>query len=161
MSRRDGLSSPPRTPNQSADETGMTQNLSPIYREFEVSCSVEHAFDTWTRRIGLWWPLAGHSVSHEDAASVRIEPVLGGRIIETTRTGKEIVWGTVNQWQPPSKFGYFWHIGEDTVALWIDYRPADGDYILVSKAAMIRGYEFIDPPPQHHWWDRWRARVGW
>ena len=116
MNRRDGLSSPPRTPNQSDDDAGMTQDLSPIYREFDVSCSVEQAFDTWTRRIGLWWPLAGHSVSHEDAASVRIEPVLGGRIIETTRTGKEIVWGTVNQWQPPSKFGYFWHIGEEGAA---------------------------------------------
>lgn len=116
MSRRGGSSSPPRTPNQSADEAGMAQDLSPIYREFDVSCSVEHAFDTWTRRIGLWWPLAGHSVSHEDAASVRIEPMLGGRIIETTRDGEEIVWGTVNQWQPPNRFGYLWHIGEEDAA---------------------------------------------
>ena len=58
MSRRDGLSSPPRTPNQSDDDAGMTQDLSPIYREFDVSCSVEHAFHTWTRRIGLWCDLA-------------------------------------------------------------------------------------------------------
>jgi hypothetical protein len=69
--------------------------------------------------------------------------------------------GWVRCFDTPGGACHFWHIGEDTVALWIDYRPADGDYILVSKAAMIRGYEFIDPPPQHHWWDRWRARVGW
>jgi len=90
----------------------MTQDLRPIYREFEVGCSVEHAFDTWTNRIDLWWPLSRHSVSREQAASVRIEPRLGGRIIETTRDGREILWGTVNHWEPPVRFGYLWHIGE-------------------------------------------------
>lgn len=90
----------------------MTEDLSPIIREFEVRCSVEHAFDTWTRQIDLWWPLARHSVSHEDAASVTLEPRHGGRIFETTREGKEIVWGTINLWEPPNRFGYRWHIRE-------------------------------------------------
>jgi hypothetical protein len=91
----------------------MTEDLPPIIREFEVHCSLEHAFDTWTRRIDLWWPLAQHSVSHEDAASVTIEAQDGGRIFETTRNGKEIVWGIVNVWEPPNRFGYLWHIREE------------------------------------------------
>jgi len=90
----------------------MAQDLPPIRRQFQLDCSVEHAFDTGTRRIHLWWPLAGHSVSHEDTASVGIEPLLGGRIIETTSDGREFLWGTVNHWDPPSRFGYLWHIGE-------------------------------------------------
>jgi uncharacterized protein YndB with AHSA1/START domain len=90
----------------------MTEELSPIVRTFEVHCSVEHAFDTWTRRINLWWPLARHSVSHDDAASVAVEPWRDGRIFETTRSGEEIVWGTVNAWEPPNRFGYLWFIGE-------------------------------------------------
>jgi len=90
----------------------MAEDLSPIIRAFEVRCSVEHAFDTWTRRIDLWWPLAAHSVSRDDAASVAIEPGRGGRIFETTRSGKEILWGTVNIWEPPSRFGYLWFIRE-------------------------------------------------
>ena len=90
----------------------MNEELSPIIRAFEVQCPVEHAFDTWTRRIDLWWPLAGHSVSRDNAASVAIEPRRGGRIYETTRSGNEIVWGTVNAWEPPNRFGYLWHIGE-------------------------------------------------
>jgi uncharacterized protein YndB with AHSA1/START domain len=90
----------------------MTEDLPPIVREFEVRCSVDHAFDTWTRRIDLWWPLAGHSVSRENAASVAIEPRCGGHIFETTRNGHTILWGTVNVWEPPNRFGYLWHIGE-------------------------------------------------
>ena len=87
--------------------------LPPIIREFEVACSVEHAFDMWTRQIDLWWPLERHSVSQENAASVKVEAKLGGRIFETTRDGKQIVWGAVNVWEPPSRFGYLWHIKEE------------------------------------------------
>jgi len=90
----------------------MTEDLSPILREFEVGCSVEHAFHTWTGQIDLWWPLKRHSVSREDAASVTIEPQLGGRIFETASNGKKILWGAVNIWEPPNRFGYLWHLGE-------------------------------------------------
>jgi hypothetical protein len=90
----------------------MTEDRTPIVREFEVRCSVKHAFETWTCRINLWWPLAGHSVARENAASVTIEPRLGGRIFETTHIGHQILWGTVNIWEPPNRFGYLWHIGE-------------------------------------------------
>jgi hypothetical protein len=90
----------------------MREDLSPILREFEVGCSVEHAFHTWTRQIDLWWPLKRHSISRADAASVTIEPQLGGRIFETGRDGKEILWGAVNIWEPPNRFGYLWHLGE-------------------------------------------------
>jgi len=90
----------------------MTEDLSPILREFEVDCSLEHAFHTWTRQLDLWWPLKRHSVSQANAASVTIEPQLGGRIFETTRGGEKLLWGTVNLWDPPNRFGYLWHLGE-------------------------------------------------
>jgi len=94
----------------------MAEAVKPIIRAFEVRCSVEHAFDTWTRRIDLWWPLATHSVSLEDAASVVLEPRSGGRIFERTRRGDEIAWGTINTWEPPNRFGYLWFIGEKDAA---------------------------------------------
>ncbi len=90
----------------------MNEALSPIVRTFEVNCSIDHAFETWTRQMNLWWPLARHSVSHGDAASVTVEPWQGGRIFETTRDGRQITWGTVNAWDPPNRFGYLWHIRE-------------------------------------------------
>jgi len=91
----------------------MTEGLLPLRRAFEVRCSVEHAFDTWTRRVNLWWPRREHSVSRNEAAFVAIECWHGGRLFETTRSGDEIAWGTVNTWQPPNRFGYLWFIGEN------------------------------------------------
>jgi hypothetical protein len=90
----------------------MTEDLPPILREFEVGCSLEHAFHTWTHRCDLWWPLKRHSISLANAASVTIEPQLGGLIFETTRGGERILWGAVNIWEPPDRFGYLWHLGE-------------------------------------------------
>jgi Activator of Hsp90 ATPase homolog 1-like protein len=90
----------------------MAEPLAPILRTFDVRCSGEHAFDTWTRRITLWWPLANHSVSRENAASVSVEPWSGGRIPERTRSGEEILWGTVETWEPPRLFAYLWFIKE-------------------------------------------------
>jgi len=90
----------------------MSESFSPIVRTFEVRCSVDHAFETWTRQINLWWPLARHSVSRDNATSVTIEPRTDGFIVETTRAGHEIVWGRVNLWEPPNRFGYLWRIGE-------------------------------------------------
>lgn len=88
----------------------MAEPLPPLTRSFEVRCSAEHAFDTWTRRTSLWWPLATHSVSLADAEEVTIEPRVGGRIVERSRDGREHQWGTVTRWEPPRRLGYHWFI---------------------------------------------------
>ena len=83
--------------------------IEPLRVTIDVSCSAEHAFDTWTARIDLWWP-KGHSVSGDPTAAVHLEPRVGGRIFERTSAGQEIDWGEVTVWQPPRQLGYLWHI---------------------------------------------------
>ena len=39
-----------------------------------------------------------------------IEPKVGGRIFERTTSGEELYWGSVIAWEPPTRFGYRWHI---------------------------------------------------
>jgi hypothetical protein len=76
---------------------------------FEVSCGVEHAFAVWTERIGTWWP-ADHTLSGAPAKIV-LEGRVGGRIYERTTQGKELDWGLVTEWRPPSLLAYRWHLG--------------------------------------------------
>ena len=42
--------------------------IEPIRLAFEVDCPPDHAFETWTGRIGQWWP-ADHTVSAEDGTT--------------------------------------------------------------------------------------------
>jgi uncharacterized protein YndB with AHSA1/START domain len=84
----------------------------PLRMTFEVACSAEHAFDTWTSRIAAWWP-AGHSVTGEPGLLVVLEPGVGGRIYERTPGGAEHDWGVVTAWEPPTRLAYLWHLRRD------------------------------------------------
>jgi hypothetical protein len=81
----------------------------PLRIDFEVVCSVDHAFVTWTGAIGTWWP-ADHTVSGSPAAVV-LEGRVGGRIYERTALGDEHDWGVVTVWRPPEQLSYRWHLG--------------------------------------------------
>ncbi len=80
----------------------------PLVVEFEVGVPPAHAFDVWTRRCGLWWP-ASHTVSGNPAA-ITFESRAGGRIVERAVDGAEHDWGTVLDWEPPTRLRYLWHL---------------------------------------------------
>jgi uncharacterized protein YndB with AHSA1/START domain len=80
----------------------------PLLVTFDVGVPVEHAFDVWTTRAGLWWP-RGHTVSG-DPESVVFEPYVGGRIVERGPDGREHVWGEVTEWNAPHRLGFRWHL---------------------------------------------------
>jgi uncharacterized protein YndB with AHSA1/START domain len=86
--------------------------IEPIHLAFEVECPVDHAFDVWTGRIAQWWPL-DHTVSAEDGLTVVLEGRPGGRIFERRVGGQEHDWGEVTIWEPPTRFGYTWHLKRD------------------------------------------------
>jgi hypothetical protein len=86
--------------------------IEPLRLTFDVACSVEHAFATWTGRIDAWWP-ADHTASGEADAVVVLEPEVGGRLFERTASGAEHEWGQVTRWNPPSGFAYLWHLRRD------------------------------------------------
>jgi uncharacterized protein YndB with AHSA1/START domain len=99
----------------------------PIEIRFRVDCEPQHAWATWTERIGAWWP-PGHSRSGDPGLRVSIEPGVGGRILERTSGGEEHVWGEVTTWEPPGRLGYLWHIyGERDEATLVEITfAADG-----------------------------------
>lgn len=86
--------------------------IEPIRLAFDVDCPVEHAFETWTGRIGQWWPL-DHTVSAEPGLTVVLEGRTGGRIFERETGGREHDWGEVTVWEPPTRLAYTWHLKRD------------------------------------------------
>lgn len=82
--------------------------MEPLVVEFDVAAPVDHAFDVWVNRTGLWWP-PGHTMSGGPDAIV-FEPRVGGRIYERSATGDELPWGEVLEWEPPIRLRYLWHL---------------------------------------------------
>jgi uncharacterized protein YndB with AHSA1/START domain len=86
--------------------------IEPLRIAFDVECSPEHAFETWTGKASSWWP-PEHTVSHERGAKIVFEPRVGGRIFERTADGREIEWGEIVEWRPPRRLRYLWRIATD------------------------------------------------
>jgi hypothetical protein len=84
----------------------------PLRMQFEVTCSVEHAFTVWTSRFGAWWP-SDHTVTGRSDLDVVLQTGVGGRIYERTPEGVEYDWGVVTVWAPPTELGYRWHLRRD------------------------------------------------
>lgn len=87
--------------------------VAPVEKTVTVDCSVEHAFEVFTARIGEWWPLHRYSITaDEDGAgapeTVVMEPAVDGRIFERTPTGEEFDWGKVLVWEPPHRVMLEW-----------------------------------------------------
>jgi hypothetical protein len=83
----------------------------PIRKSVTVPLGPAAAFDLFTAGIDRWWPKATHSLSEDDGARVRVEPRVGGQVIETRPDGSEVPWARVVQWEPGARLGLAWHVG--------------------------------------------------
>jgi uncharacterized protein YndB with AHSA1/START domain len=81
----------------------------PIQQSVRVDCPIEDAFRLFTAGFGEWWPLASYSITGEEAENCAIEPWVGGRVFERTRSGEEREWGSVTAWDPPRQVAFTWH----------------------------------------------------
>jgi len=73
-----------------------------------VPCAPDAAFEYFTRDIGRWWPLARYSCGMENSTGVFFED---GKLIETDRSGKRHVWGSVTARKPGRRVALTWHPG--------------------------------------------------
>lgn len=124
---------------------------------FEVACAADHAFATWTERIGTWWP-ADHTVSGAPIAVV-LEGWVDGRIYERTPQGDEHDWGVITAWQPPDLLAYHWHLGvgpELATEVAVMFSPLDEERTRVEIEQS--GWERLGPAASEL---RSRNRAGW
>ena len=132
--------------------------IEPLRFTFDVDCPQAHAFETWTARIGTWWPKR-HSVTSDPALEVVLEPRLGGRIYERTPEGAEHDWGEITVWEPPSRFGYLWHLRRDRAdATDVEIRFVARDSATTTVEIEHRSWERLGAEGQS-WRDR--NRGGW
>jgi uncharacterized protein YndB with AHSA1/START domain len=123
--------------------------IEPLKMSFEVACSAEHAFTTWTSRISSWWP-ADHTITAQAGLEVVLEPSVGGRIYERTPTGTEHEWGQVTAWEPPARLAYLWHLRRDR---------RDATDVEIRFVALAEDRTRVEI--EHRGWDRLGDAVDW
>jgi uncharacterized protein YndB with AHSA1/START domain len=87
----------------------------PVIKVIECAGTPEQAFARFSAEIGVWWPLATHSLAGKtEGVSVafdRLEP--GGQLVERWSTGEAHVWGTITAVDPPVRIAFTWHVGRN------------------------------------------------
>jgi len=74
-----------------------------------IAASPERVFEAFTREIHLWWrpnPLFGFTPA--GPGTLAIEPIEGGRFIETQPDGTVFEIGRVTHWEPGARLGLTW-----------------------------------------------------
>ena len=93
-----------------------TITIAPVVKSVHVGCSVERAFEVFTREIGSWWPLDQHSLHPGEVREVTWEEREGGEVYETSTSGETAHWATVLAWDPPAGFRIAWRVDPDAMA---------------------------------------------
>jgi hypothetical protein len=85
----------------------------PVVRKtIVVNADIQRAFEVFSQNMGQWWPKE-HHIGGSPLLAVVVEPRNGGRWYEKDEDGSECDWGTVLDWQPPTRVLFSWHLNGD------------------------------------------------
>jgi uncharacterized protein YndB with AHSA1/START domain len=84
-----------------------------IRKVIQVRAVPEIAWRVFTEQMGTWWPLAVYKIGKANAVDAVIEPYVGGRWYERGNDGSACQWGSVLEWEPPSRLVLSWDVSAD------------------------------------------------
>lgn len=101
------------TPQSDKERETMHKSLeiAPVVKTLEVAVTPSRAFDLFVNHMDRWWPLSTHSVSTDDAQTVRIDGRVGGSLAEVTSDGVEHEWGVITVYDPGARVQFTWYPG--------------------------------------------------
>ncbi len=92
--------------------------LDPLIKSIEVPCSQKEAFGVFVNEMDSWWPLAKFTISAMGGApakALRVDPRVGGTVVEIGPDGSEHLWGTFLSYDPYDAVSMDFHITQPGV----------------------------------------------
>ncbi len=96
-------------------EATTSENFDPniVRKAVNVQAPQAVAWQVFTEKMGMWWPLAYYKIGKATAVDAVIEPHVGGRWYERGEDGSMCQWGSVLAWEPPFRVVLSWDINAD------------------------------------------------
>jgi len=110
------------------EEVSETLTIAPVRKSVRVACSIELAFEVFTRAADTWWPTETHALQAGKVESIVWEEHEGGTVYEVSTEGERGHWATILAWEPPGRFVLSWEVVPGRPATEIEVRfAADGE----------------------------------
>ena len=87
--------------------------IEPLVKTIDVPCSQKNAFEIFLNQMASWWPMDKFTVSAmagKPATGIRVDPRVGGQIVEIGGDGEEVLWGTILTCEPHARVTMDFHI---------------------------------------------------
>lgn len=94
-----------------ANSAGFDPNS--VRKSVTVNAAQAVAWRVFTEKMGSWWPLAYYKIGKANAVDAVIERHAGGRWFERGDDGSICQWGSVLEWEPPSRLLLSWDINAE------------------------------------------------
>ena len=125
----------------------------------EVAADPVTAFQVFTEEIDLWW--VRNPINFWDSGRVtamRIEPGVGGRVLEVYSGDDVLELATITEWEPGARLGY--RSSVDDTETRIDFAAVDGGTRVTVVQSLVRddGKAFYFWPRVIRWIPAWVAR---
>jgi uncharacterized protein YndB with AHSA1/START domain len=111
--------------------------LPPVRRNIEVATTADHAFRVFTADMHRWWPPPCHGA--EERTAMVVEPRIGGRWYDRSKSGAERQLGRVLAWEPDYRLLLTWQLRMNQTfdpnletEIEVKFTPTGADKTLVS-----------------------------
>lgn len=112
----------PETASSLSKIDGYRRRRNAVTAGVTVNCAQRDAFSMFMRRMSDWWPFQNYSLGHDTVHGAHIEERVGGRLFERRENGEERTWGTVLEWDPPSRAVISWEVIPGPVTTYVELK---------------------------------------
>lgn len=104
-----------------------------------------HVVDVFVHRLGSWWPVESQCAHPERVVDVRLDPWVGGQLVDVWDDGSEHPVATVLRWRPPHEIGLVWRVRPDAELTDVRVRFAEASWVSTWVTVEQTGWADLGP----------------
>ena len=134
-----------RLPSVPTQRTRERPSVAPLRSRVIVARPRDHVFDVFARRLGGWWPVEGQCAEPQRVTDVRLDPWVGGQVVEVWDDRSEHPFATVLRWRPPCEIGLVWRVRPGVELTDVRVRFAEASWVSTWVTVDQTGWADLGP----------------
>lgn len=152
-----------RSPWAPAPTAPVPVSVAPLRVRVLAARPRDYVVDVFARRLGTWWPVEGQCTDPERVVDVRLDPWVGGQVVEVWDDRSEHPFATVLRWRPPCEIGLVWRVRPGAELTDVRVRFAEASWVSTWVTVEQTGWAALGddgPRLRAEYRERWADVLG-